>query len=194
MTQVFLIRPGATVYDEQNRVQGILELPLSERGRAEVQALVDRLREVDLEAVYCGPGESVVATAEALARCAGVRAKRIDDFHNLDLGLWQGLQIEEIKRRNPKVYRLWIDEPRTICPPQGETIEDAQERVRLALKPLLRRHREEAIALVIPEPLARLASLHLRREPQVTLVEAAPTGCFECIELDPDDFRNGDGH
>ncbi len=36
MTQVVLIRPGATVYDEQNRVQGILDIPLSERGRAEV--------------------------------------------------------------------------------------------------------------------------------------------------------------
>ena len=32
MTQVVLIRPGATVYDEQNRVQGILDIPL-ERAR-----------------------------------------------------------------------------------------------------------------------------------------------------------------
>ena len=30
MTQVVLIRPGATVYDEQNRVQGILDIPLSD--------------------------------------------------------------------------------------------------------------------------------------------------------------------
>ena len=37
MTQVVLIRPGATVYDEQNRVQGILDIPLSERGRAEAE-------------------------------------------------------------------------------------------------------------------------------------------------------------
>jgi broad specificity phosphatase PhoE len=43
MTQVVLIRPGATVYDEQNRVQGILDIPLSERGRAEVAQLVERL-------------------------------------------------------------------------------------------------------------------------------------------------------
>ena len=35
MTQVVLIRPGATLYDEQNRVQGALDIPLSERGRAE---------------------------------------------------------------------------------------------------------------------------------------------------------------
>ena len=48
MTQVVLIRPGATVYDEQNRVQGTLDIPLSERGRAEVahlaETLVERLK------------------------------------------------------------------------------------------------------------------------------------------------------
>ena len=36
MTQVVLIRPGATVYDEQNRVQGVLDVPLSDRGWSEV--------------------------------------------------------------------------------------------------------------------------------------------------------------
>ena len=41
MTQVVLIRPGATVYDEQNRIQGVLDIPLSERGRAEVAALAE---------------------------------------------------------------------------------------------------------------------------------------------------------
>ena len=34
MTQVVLIRSGATVYDEQNRVQGVLDVPLSEGGGA----------------------------------------------------------------------------------------------------------------------------------------------------------------
>jgi len=43
MTQVVLIRPGATVYDEQNRVQGALDLPLSERGWAEVAELAEKL-------------------------------------------------------------------------------------------------------------------------------------------------------
>ena len=39
MAQVLLIRPGATLYDEQNRVQGILNIPLNERGRVEAARL-----------------------------------------------------------------------------------------------------------------------------------------------------------
>src|SRR6516162_2307869 len=99
MTQVVLIRPGATVYDEQNRVQGILDIPLSDRGRAEVAQLAEKLAEPlngngqgqghELTALYCGPGESVVRTAEMVGKVLGLRPKRIDDLRNLDQGLWQ---------------------------------------------------------------------------------------------------------
>ena len=146
MAQVLLIRPGATLYDEQNRVQGVLDIPLSERGHAEATRLANSLAETQdstpLSALYCGPGENVIRTAEIIGKALGLRPRRIDEFRNLDQGLWQGLQIEEIKRRNTKLFRQWIDDPRTICPPQGETIEDAMERVKAALKPLIRRHQE----------------------------------------------------
>src|SRR3954454_9847576 len=151
MTQVVLIRPGATVYDEQNRVQGVLDIPLSERGRAEVAELAEKLAEPlaggELAALYCGPGESTVRTAEVVGKALGLRPKRIDELRNLDQGLWQGLQIDEIKRRNMRLFRQWLDAPRTVCPPQGEPVEDALERVKTVLRPLIRRHRDEAIGL-----------------------------------------------
>ena len=78
---------------------------------------------MSLLALYCGPGESVVRTAEAVGRALGLRPKRLDDLRNLDQGLWQGLQIDEIKRRNMRVFRQWVDDPLTICPPMGETVE-----------------------------------------------------------------------
>ena len=73
MTQVVLIRPGATVYDEEGRVQGVLDIPLSDRGQAEVVRLADRLATTPFAALYCGPGESVLRTAEAVGRNIGIR-------------------------------------------------------------------------------------------------------------------------
>ncbi len=102
MCQVVLIRPGATIYDEQKRVQGILEIPLSERGQREVALMAEILAQSlggsVLSALYCGPGEHVVRSAEIVGRALGIRPKRIDEFRNLNQGLWQGLQIDEIKR------------------------------------------------------------------------------------------------
>ena len=195
MCQLVLIRPGATVYDEQNRLQGILDIPLSERGHGEVARMVPMLaRTLDreaLSALYCGPGESVIRTAQIVGKALGVRPKRLDEFRNLDQGLWQGLQIEEIKRRNTKVYRQWIEDPETICPPQGETFENAMGRIKVAFRPLLRRHHDESIALVVAEPLASMVASYLRCEPHAQLDERWSCGGFELIEIAPLLLRNG---
>jgi broad specificity phosphatase PhoE len=192
MTQVVLIRPGATVYDEQDRVQGVLDVPLSDRGLAEVAELAARLAGIELAALYCGPGESVLRTAEVVGRALGVRPKRLDDLRNLNQGLWQGLQREEIKRRNLKVFRQWLDDPFTVCPPLGETVEDALDRVRAALRPLIRRHRHEVLGLVVAEPLAQLVACHLRRDPRVQLDDDIPTGGFERITIPNESARQSD--
>jgi broad specificity phosphatase PhoE len=195
MSQVILIRPGATLYDEQNRVQGVLDIPLSERGRGEVarmaQALAQTLGSSSLSALYCGPGENVIRTAEIVGKVLGIRPKRINEFRNLDQGLWQGLQIDEIKRRNTRLFRQWIEDPATICPPQGETVERAMERIKTAFRPLLRRHQNEAIGLVVGEPLARLVGCYLRCEPHVHLDEQWSCCEFEWIKIAPDLLRNG---
>jgi broad specificity phosphatase PhoE len=195
MSQVILIRPGATLYDEQNRVQGVLDIPLSERGHGEVvrmaQEISASLRDSSLTALYCGPGENTIRTAEIVGKVVGVRAKRINEFRNLDQGLWQGLQIDEIKRRNTKLFRQWLEDPATICPPQGETVERAMERIKSAFRPLLRRHQDEAIGLVVGEPLARLVACYLRCEPRVQLDERWTCCEFEWIQIAPVLLKNG---
>lgn len=179
--QVLLIRPGATVYDEQERVQGVLDLPLSDRGRAEVAELIGRLASIELDALYSGPGESVRATAESVGRALGLRPRRVDKLRNLDQGLWQGLQFEEIRRRNLKVFRQWLEDPLTICPPQGEPVDEALDRIRAALRPLLKRHRHQTIGLVVAEPIAQFIAAMLRREPKLKLCEQPVTGQSEWI-------------
>jgi broad specificity phosphatase PhoE len=195
MSQVILIRPGATLYDEQNRVQGILDIPLSERGHGQVvrmaQEISESLGESSLAALYSGPGENVTRTAEIVGKVVGIRPKRINEFRNLDQGLWQGLQIDEIKRRNTRLFRQWIDDPATICPPQGETVERAMDRIKAAFRPLIRRHQDEAIGLVVGEPLARLVACYLRCELRVQLDERWSCCDFEWIKIAPVLLRNG---
>jgi broad specificity phosphatase PhoE len=196
MTTVVLIRPGATVYDEQNRVQGILDVPLSDRGWAEVAELAETLAEpftgVELAALYCGPSENALRTAEAVGRALGLRPRRVEELRNLDQGLWQGLQVDEIKRRHQKVFRQWIDDPCTVSPPHGEPVEGAMDRIKAALKPLIKRHRDETIGLVACEPIAQFIACYLRRDPRVQLADQVPTGKFETITVGPEWGRDGD--
>lgn len=156
MLEIILIRPGATDYDKNGRIQGTLDIPLNADGHREVAREIEQLRDRGLELIYTSDSEPAAPTAEAIASALGVRLKRLEGMHNLDLGLWQGMLADEIKRKHPRVYRQWQDQPETVCPPGGEMLSDAQARALACLKRLLKKHRAGVVGLVLPEPLASI--------------------------------------
>jgi phosphoserine phosphatase len=156
MTQIVLIRPGTTQFDLEHRIQGTLDIPLAKPGTEDVEQLVSALRGRPITTVYHAPCQAAQQTAAALAAALDAKLKVAESLHNVDLGLWQGRCIDEVKRTQPRVYRQWQEHPETVCPPQGETLASARMRIEPALTRLLKKHRDEMIALVVPEPLTTL--------------------------------------
>ena len=159
LSTVVLIRPCCTDFDEQNRVQGRLSLPLNSRGEAQLLELATQLQASPMEVIYTSRCEPARSTAAALGEALGLTVKEMDDLDNLDQGLWQGLQVEDLRRKHPKVFRQWQESPETICPPQGETVDEAFERIRRAFEKPLKRG--IPFAVVAPEPLAEFIASFL---------------------------------
>ena len=111
MSQIVLIRPGSTEFDEQQRIQGTLDLPLSVRGQQQVARIVQELAEVAIDVIYSSPCEPARSTAAALGSSRGVSVKEIETLHNVNHGLWQGLKTDEIRRKHPKVFKQWQESP-----------------------------------------------------------------------------------
>jgi probable phosphoglycerate mutase len=94
-----------------------------------------------------------------------LKVKTIDKFENLDYGLWQGMLVADVKAKQPKVYRQWQEQPENVCPPQGETLSAARQRVSAALAKLLKKHKaDELFAVVAPEPLASIIRNVVRQD------------------------------
>lgn len=165
MLRILLIRPGSTEYDQQGRIQGNLDIPLCEDGREQVQRLVGELGEIRPVAIYTSPSESSEQTAKLVAAAFDLKPKTVDKLVNLDHGLWQGMLIEDVKTKQPKVYRQWREQPETVCPPQGEAVHSAKARVADVLRRILKKHKaNELVAVVAPEPLASLVRHALRQD------------------------------
>lgn len=182
--RVLLIRPGATDFDDQGRMKGLLDMPMSERGRQQVDLLAEQLGHFHVRTIYTAPSESARETAERLAKGrADVRIKVIDAFRNIDHGLWHGKLIDEVRRTLPRVYRQGQDCPTDICPPGGESIRDAKARVIKAVRKMLRKSGEEVIAIVIPEPMASVVQSLLSGKELIDLWNAeTDSGRWELIE------------
>jgi broad specificity phosphatase PhoE len=161
MTRIVLIRPGSTDYDMQNRIQGTLDIPLNAKGTEEAAQLAEQLNSLALQRIFSCRGQSSEETARVIGKRLGIRFRKLDKLANVNQGLWQGLQVEELKRKHPRVYRQWCESPTTVCPPGGETVADAYERVAQVLKPILKRHRDEVFGLVALDPLASVIRCYL---------------------------------
>ena len=156
MLDVLLIRPGATTFDVEGRIKGSLDIPLSSNGDEQVQRLAAELADVPLDCLYVAPSESAQQTAKAIRRLNSCRQKTQDSFRNLDHGLWQGKLVSEVKRLQPKVYRQFQEHPGDVCPPDGETIQEAIARLQPTIAKLFKRHRGGRIGLIVPQPLASI--------------------------------------
>jgi probable phosphoglycerate mutase len=186
MVRIVLIRPGATEYVQQGRIQGILEVPLNEEGTNEAARISTELAGMGIDVIYSSDSEHALQTAQAIATALDAKLKPLEGLRNLDHGLWQGMLVEEVKRKQPKVYRQWQDQPESICPPGGEMLSEAQERVRAVLAKLLKKHKNGIVGLVVPEPLASLVRAYLEQSSVGDLWRAGTLhGTWDLIEVEP---------
>ena len=188
MARVVLIRPGSTDFDDQGRIKGTLEIPLNERGAGQVAQMIRDLSGLGITAIYSSPCQCAEQTAAAIGSALAVRVKTIEKLDNLDHGLWHGKLVEEVRQCQPKVYRQLQEHPETFCPPDGEPLAEARQRVIAAVDKLLKKHASATVALVVPEPICSLVRSYLQQS-NVGDLWKAECECGGWQVIDPQPLR-----
>jgi broad specificity phosphatase PhoE len=185
MVQLILVRPGSTDYDLQARIQGTLDIPLNDAGRTEAAATAEKLRAYLPTAIYCCTGSSAEETAAVLGQALNIKPKTLDRLQNINLGLWQGMLVEEVRRKQPKVYKQWQEHPEMVHPPEGEMLSEVLGRTEETLEKLARKHRSGTIVLVVPEPIASVLRHRIEGGELGDLWRAANVCRIDVLQLEP---------
>jgi len=190
MLQILLIRPGSTDYDQQRRIQGNLDVPLNAQGREEVARMIDdfRGRQFAIDAVYAPECEPALQTARTIAEAFDTKLRILEEVRNVNQGLWQGMSIDEFRLQQPKVYRQWQEHPESVCPPEGEMLGEAAERLHVAMSRIFKKHKEGLVAIVASEPMATLIRRYIDRGQLGDLWKAAieAHGRWDLLEVKPE--------
>lgn len=186
MTEVLIVRPGATTFDDAGRIKGSLDIPLSPAGIQQAEQLSLALQTVKLDCLYVAPCTSAQASARQIAERNFCRQRSIDCLRNLDHGLWQGKLLSEVKRLQPTYYRQFQDDPAHVRPPGGETVAEAIRRVQPTIDKLLSKHAGGRIAFLLPDPMASIVQCCLmgHRFQDIWKLER-DGGTFEVLRLEP---------
>lgn len=187
MLEVLLIRPGSTTFDEEGRIKGSLDIPLSSQGYAQATELAERLAGEKIDCLYVAACESAAKSAELIRRQNNCKQKVLDCLTNMDHGLWQGKLVSDVKRCQPKVYRQFQEHPGDVCPPAGETVQQAFNRVVPTIEKLKKRHRSGKIAILVPQPMAAVVRFALIGGSLGDLWQAElDFGTYELLQVDAD--------
>ncbi|HEY7088652.1 MAG TPA: histidine phosphatase family protein [Tepidisphaeraceae bacterium] len=184
MTRIVLIHAGPTQWDVEGRLTGNHPLPLTESARAAIEQIAAGLSD-SVSSVHCyKKNEACHEAAKIVARGLKLPVSDNSALDEMKLGLWQGLTRNELKFRYPKVVTQWEQNPLLVQPPEGETLEEAIDRLRGGLRRILRKKRGPGIVLPL-RPLAMqiMLGILLRQEPLAIASHLPNTSPSETIEL-----------
>ena len=129
--RLILVRHGESTWNAEERLQGQLDPPLSDRGREQSLALAPILDGLPDERVVCSDLGRARQTAELL----GLRPGRFDErWREIDVGEWGGRVAAEIDAQGEELTN-WRGGPRTA--PSGEAWEAFTARVAGAVDELI---------------------------------------------------------
>ena len=148
MAKLCLVQTGQTTWEMDGRIESPNGSPLTEVGLKVAQVIACELVTEEIGVIYASDAEAEQQTAKTLAKELGVKIITDPDLRDMDYGLWQGLTIDEIKRRQPKLYKQWREQPAGACPPGGERPEDARRRLAKAVKAIVKRQKRKYVAVV----------------------------------------------
>lgn len=131
---LLLIRHGESEFNAQGRVQGQLDVALTETGRQQAAALAERLAGEQLDAIFASPLERAYQTAQAVAARVGHEIRTDERLKEINAGVFQGLTREEMIARYPDQELRWTAREPDFRVTGGETRRELMERGRAALE------------------------------------------------------------
>jgi broad specificity phosphatase PhoE len=148
MPRILLVRHGETEKKSSTRYWGRTDVNLGAAGLRQAEQLRDRLATEKIDYVYTSGLRRAVLTARTIAGIHAIQEVQCPELREIDFGLIEGLDFEEVKKQFPEVAQMWIGRNPELCYPQGESL--AQLDTRLAsFKQRLSGHAPDAVILVV---------------------------------------------
>lgn len=144
---LYCIRHGESTFNAEGRVQGHLDVRLSDLGRRQAEAVAQVLAKQPVEVVYASPLQRALETAEIITR--EVRAEICIDprLKEINVGIFQGRLRSEINQLYPKEIALWDSEDLDYVVPGGESRNQLKERGLAAFQSIFQTKYEHAVVV-----------------------------------------------
>lgn len=145
--KIIVVRHGQTEWNKKDIFRGRKDIPLDESGKKQAILTANRIAEMNLSVkrVYSSPLQRSFETAENIAKIFSLEVIPKKELIEFDFGQWEGHSNEEIKKKYPQMYSNWLNHPQALVIPDAETLNQATQRVQVAVKDILQEARGDLV-------------------------------------------------
>lgn len=155
-TTLLLARHGQTIWHAENRYAGVSDVPLTDTGRAQAEALGRWAAAHPVAAIWTSPVSRAVVTAEPACRALGLVPHREPDLRECDFGVVEGRTLVEFAAEDPAAAEAFRTDPVAHPFPAAEDPRAAAGRGAEALRRIAAAHPGERVLVVAHNTLFRL--------------------------------------
>ncbi len=127
------MRHGETIWQGENRYAGSSDVPLSERGHQQAQALARWAKEAQITKLAVSPLLRARQTMQPIEEALAIPATVDDRLREIHFGRGEGLTLQQMSERFPEPYASFQRDPFAHWLPGGEDPKAVLQRGREAL-------------------------------------------------------------
>lgn len=157
--KLYVVRHGETIWNVEHRVQGITDIPLTEKGEAEARELQDLVSSLNIDVVISSPLERARKTAEIITD-KKLPINTDDRIKERDWGLNEGALIDEVD-----TIDCW-DVILNTTLQNIESIQDFMYRVSSFIEDIKVRYKDKNVLIVTHSAVSRVIHYMLEEIPE----------------------------
>jgi len=158
MTTFVLVRHAVTAHTGLKLSGWMPNLRLTSEGRAQAEAVAERLGSVKLDAIYSSPILRTVETARAIAARHDLDVTMRKGIGEVEYGTWTDRSLKSLART--KLWTTLQRFPSSARFPEGESLREVQSRALAELERLRAEHPRQTVCLVSHGDVIRLLAAH----------------------------------
>ena len=145
---IYLVRHGVTSWNQQQRLQGLRDIPLNASGMRQSRRLAEWHQKNSSIRVVSSPLARARRTAQILVgpRCPAPLAD--DRLREIDHGAWTGVRLATIERRFPHEFATWNACPQKLALSNSESLSAVYQRCTHILKDIITSDSKNDVAVV----------------------------------------------
>lgn len=146
-TTLYIVRHCEARGNVDRIFQGHTDADISEKGKAQLERLAERFRDIPLDAVYSSPLKRARLTADAINRYHGLPVHIHPGLIEIHGGYMEGKPWADFPVTNPEDARRWNLEPWLFAPQGGESMQAVYDRIWRAVGDIVTAEEGGAVAV-----------------------------------------------